>query len=85
LAASTAGSTPLTGRTRPSSANSPSSTVFSSRSHADLPCAESTAAAGAMSKVTLMLFYAHPIRSHRNLDMPISYFDQKNPDRPGGG
>ena len=31
LAASTAGSTPRTGRTRPSSANSPSSTVFSKR------------------------------------------------------
>ena len=37
LAASTAGSTPLTGRTRPSSANSPSSTVFSSRAHSVLP------------------------------------------------
>ena len=33
---------------------------------------QSAAAASAMSKVTLVPFYAHPIRSHRNLDMPIS-------------
>ncbi len=49
LAASTAGSTPLTGRTRPSSANSPSSTVFSRRSHSDLVCADSTDSAKARS------------------------------------
>ena len=48
-AASTAGSTPRTGRTRPSSANSPSSTVFSSRCHGFLRPAESTALASAMS------------------------------------
>ena len=49
LAASTAGSTPLTGRTRPSSASSPSSTVFSSRGHDFFRCADNTASASAMS------------------------------------
>ena len=49
LAASTAGSTPLTGRTRPSSASSPSSTVFSSRGHVFFRSADSTASASATS------------------------------------
>lgn len=49
LAASTAGSTPATGRTRPSRASSPSSTLFSSRDHAVLRSADSTANASAMS------------------------------------
>jgi len=56
LAASTAGSTPFTGRTRPSSANSPSSTVFSSRSHAFLPLADKTAEASASAKGRLIQF-----------------------------
>ncbi|CKS39869.1 Uncharacterised protein [Mycobacterium tuberculosis] len=49
LAASTAGNTPRTGRTRPSSDNSPSSSVFSRRSHGFFCCADNTAAARAMS------------------------------------
>ncbi len=49
LAASTAGSTPCTGRIRPSSASSPNNTAFSKRSHGFLRLAESTAAAIAMS------------------------------------
>ena len=44
------------GRTRPSSASSPSSTVFSSRCHVFFWCADTTAVASAKSKITLMLF-----------------------------
>ncbi|PQM45023.1 hypothetical protein C1Y40_04810 [Mycobacterium talmoniae] len=49
LAASTAGSTPCTGRTRPSSASSPSNTVLRNRSQGCFRSAESTAAASARS------------------------------------
>ncbi|SKT18974.1 Uncharacterised protein [Mycobacteroides abscessus subsp. abscessus] len=49
FAASTAGNTPRTGRTRPSSANSPSNKVFSSRSGGIALLADSTAAASARS------------------------------------
>ena len=68
-----AGKAQLDGRIdTPSSALEPSVDLADVIGQSHARFAVEVAAAGAMSKVTLMLFYAHPIRSHRNLDMPIS-------------
>jgi hypothetical protein len=70
LAASTADSTPRTGRTRPSRANSPSTTTVSSCRHGVFRWADNTPAASAISKVQVRLFSCASRSAQRTALLP---------------